>query len=469
MHLVYSSSLPLGLTKGRKARNIERRSWLDISENSNDPKTETTTTRSQQPSNGPALRVLYQRNFRLYWLGQLVSLVGTWMQQLAFSWVVLDLSRSAFALGTVNFVSALPPALLLLYGGTIADRFSKRKVLIVSQIAFMTGAFVLAWLVHSGYLRMWHILAMAVAMGVAQAFDLPASQALVPELVEPQQIAPAVQLNQAIFHGSRFIGPPLAGWLIARYGTYAGFLVNGISFVPVIATLFVIRSLRPGQSRPRKESTLTAMKVGFAYVQEHPFVLNLMGITALATTLVFPNMVVLMPYYVKDVLHQNAGAVGTVMGASGLGAFVGAMSLLVVRAEQRLRRIVLGMTGVTTAMLILGLTATVHLGQWGQVSTNLILVCVGAVVQGLSMSSSLGLVNSIIQQAVPDELRGRVTSLQTLVFIGIMPFSSLLMTKIVDIVSMPRELIGAALCYGVGAVILFRRLSGDKVKEALHA
>jgi MFS family permease len=439
---------------------------LEISQDSNDIEAHKALERPHQLSDGPALRVLSQHNFRLYWLGQLVSLVGTWMQQLALSWVVLDLSRSAFALGTVNFVSALPPALLLLYGGTIADRSSKRKVLIVSQTAFMVGAFLLAWLVHSGCLRMWHILAMAAAMGIAQAFDLPANQALVPELVEPQQIGAAVQLNQAIFHGSRFIGPSLAGWLIARYGTFAGFMVNGLSFMPVIATLFVIRSLRPGQPRPRKESALTAMKAGFAYVREHPFVLNLMGITALTTTLVFPNMAVLMPYYVKNVLHQNAGAVGTMMGISGLGAFVGAMSLLVVRAEQRLRRIALGMAGITLAMLLLSLCATVPLGQLGPFSTRLMLVCLGVVIQGLSMSSSLGLVNSIIQQMVPDELRGRVTSLQTLVFIGIMPFSSLLMTRIVDLVSMPRELIGAALCYGLGAGVLWRRLSGNKVKEA---
>jgi MFS family permease len=414
------------------------------------------------------MRVLAHRNFRLYWLGQLISLVGTWMQQLAFSWVVLGLSHSAFALGTVNFVGALPPALLLLYGGTIADRFNKRKVLIVSQFAFMVGAFVLAWLVHSGHLRMWHVMAMAVAMGVAQAFDMPASQALVPELVEPREIAPAVQLIQAIFHGSRFIGPPLAGWLIAHYGTYAGFLVNGLSFIPVIGTLFIIRSLRPGQPRPRKESALTAIKAGFAYVREHPFLMDLMGIVVLATTLVFPNMVVLMPYYVKDVLHQNADAVGVVMGASGFGAFLGAMSLLVVGSAQRLKRIVLGLTGVTVALLILSVSATAHLGHFGRFSPTLTLVCVGAMIQGVSMASSLGLVNTIIQQSVPDELRGRVTSLQMLVFIGIMPFSGLLMTKLVDLISMPRELMGAAVCYGLGAAFLFRRLSGAKVKEALH-
>ena len=415
------------------------------------------------------LGVLKQRNFLLYWSGQLVSLVGTWMQQLALSWVVLDLSSSAFALGTVNFVGALPPAILLLYGGTIADRFSKRKVLIYSQVAFMLGAFLLAWLVRGGHLQMWHVLAVAVAMGVAQAFDLPASQALVPELVEPRQIGSAVQLTQAIFHGSRFIGPPIAGLLIARYGSYAGFMANGFSFIPVIFTLFVIRSLRPGHPRASKEGTLTAMKAGFAYVREHRFVLDLMSITALTATLVFPNMAVMMPYFVKNVLHLNAGAVGSVMGSSGLGAFAGAMSLLVVRAEQRLRRIVLGMIGITTALLMVGASAYLHVQPIGSISPQLLLTCLGASILGLSLSSALGLVSTIIQQAVPDELRGRVTSLQTLVFAGIVPFSTLLITRLVDLVSMPIELTGAAICYGLGATWLFHRLSTDSARESIRA
>lgn len=418
-------------------------------------------------SQGSALYVLKRRNFLLYWLGQFVSLIGTWMQQLALSLVVLDMSHSAFALGTVNFVGALPPALLLLYGGTIADRFDKRKVLIVSQFIFMIGAFILAWLVKRGHVQMGYVLFMAAAMGVAQAFDMPANQALVPELVEREEIGAAVQLNQAIFHGSRFIGPPLAGWLIARYGTFAGFLVNGISFLPVIATLLVIRSLRPGLARPR-ENALQAMQAGFAYVRKNPFLIDLMGITALTTTLVFPNMAVLMPYYIKDVLHQNASAVGTMMGVSGLGAFGGAMSLLFIRAEHRFRRIVMGLAGITTSMVIMGVTALApHLGQFLSISGNLALACVGAFILGMSISSSLGLVNSIIQQSVPDELRGRVTSLQTLVFIGIMPFSGLLMTKIVDVVTMPRELLGAALCYGIGSFFLFHRLNTESGRGSL--
>lgn len=414
--------------------------------------------------------MLQRRNFLLYWLGQFVSLIGTWMQQLALSWVVMELTRSAFALGTVNFVGALPPALLLLYGGTIADRFDKRRVLLISQVVFMLGAFFLAWLVRGGHVQMWHILAVAVVLGIAQAFDMPANQALVPELVEREEIGAAVQLNQAIFHGSRFIGPPLAGWLIARYGTYTGFLVNGISFLPVIATLFVIRSLRPGLSR-RREGTLQAIQTGFAYVREHGLLLDLMGITALTTMLVAPNMVVLLPYYVKDVLHHDASAVGTVMGASGVGAFLGAMSLLAVGREGRLRRIGLGMAGLTVALLVMSGAAllTLPVARIGPLPANLAMACAGAALLGLSLSSSLGMVNSVIQQAVPDEVRGRVTSLQTLVFVGILPFSSLLMTKLVDMVTMPRELLGATLFYAAGAALIYRRLSGDAAREALHA
>lgn len=419
------------------------------------------------PAGGPAYRVLSQRNFLLYWLGQFVSMVGTWMQQLALSWVVLGLTKDAFALGTVNFVGALPPAILLLFGGTVADRFNKRKVLIVSQFIFMLGAFVLAWLVHGGHIQMWQILAMAVAMGITQAFDMPASQALVPELVEPKSISAAVQLNQATFHGSRFIGPPLAGWLIAQFGTYAGFLMNGLSFIPVIGTLFVIRSLRPGSPRPRTETTLDSMRAGFAYVKAHHFVLDLMAITAITTILVFPNMAILMPYYVKNVLHQNAAAMGSVMGASGLGAFFGAMTLLAVKPHGRLRRIAIGMWGITVGMSTLCFCGFVPLGRLGSLSANLAVVCCAAAVQGFSISSTLGMVGSIVQQVVPDELRGRVSSLQGLVFFGIMPFSGLLMTKIVDFVGMPTVLGAAAGCYVVASTIIFRRLGRDESREAI--
>jgi MFS family permease len=408
---------------------------------------------SKRPDDHRAFRVLRHRNFLFYWLGQLISLVGTWMQQLALNWVVLSLSKDAFALGTVNFVGAVPPALLLLFGGTIADRFAKRKVLIVSQCAFMIGAFVLAFIVKSGEIRMWHILVVAAAMGVAQAFDLPASQSLVPELVEPQDIAPAVQLNQAIFHGSRFLGPMLAGFVIARFGVSAGFVVNGLSFIPVIGTLFVIRSLRREQPRANKESTLQAIKTGFAFVRSNSLILHLMGLTALTATLVFPNFAVLMPYYVKEVLHQNAGVLGTVMGASGLGAFIGAMALVISRPKHRVNRIGLGMLGVTCMMTSVGV-----LGFMPNSPARLPLICLAVAIQGVCLATTMGLSGSIVQQVVPDELRGRVTSLQTLVFIGIMPFASLLVTKIVDLAGMPLVLIVSALAYGSGAAVLYGRL-----------
>jgi len=412
--------------------------------------------KNQNPEEKRAFQVLRHRNFRLYWIGQLISLVGTWMQQLALNWVVLSLSKDALALGTVNFVGALPQAVLLLFGGTIADRFAKRKVLIVSQCVFMAGAFVLALLVKGGGIQMWHILAMSVAMGIAQAFDLPASQSLVPELVEPRDIASAVQLNQAIFHGSRFLGPMLAGWMIAQYGVPAAFLSNGVSFIPVIGTLFVIRSLRREQPKPKKEKVLDAVKAGFAYVKTNPLILHLMGLTALTTTLVFPNFVVLMPFFVKNIMHQDASALGAVMGSSGLGAFGGAISLMMIRQSQRVNRIGVGMVGVSSMILLVGV-----LGLAPRGAAILPLVCVAAAILGVSMASTMGLAGSIIQQVVPDELRGRVTSLQTLVFVGIMPFASLLMTKIVDLVGMPTVLLVCAVGYGLGAGTLYLKLKQE--------
>ncbi len=382
------------------------------------------------------------------------------MQQLALNWVVLSLSKDAFALGTVNFVGALPPAVLLLFGGTIADRFAKRKVLIVSQCVFMIGAFILAFLVQGGHIQMWEILALAAAMGVAQAFDLPASQSLVPELVEPADIAPAVQLNQAIFHGSRFLGPMLAGYVIHQFGVAAGFVSNGISFLPVIGTLFFIRSLRREQPKRRKESTLESIKVGFNYVRSSPLMLHLMVLTALTSTLVFPNFAVLMPYYVKEVLHQDAGVLGNVMGASGLGAFVGAMFLIISRPKNRLNRMGLGMIGITCMMTCVGL-----LGFAQNVPGRLFLIYLVVAVQGVALASTMGLSGSIIQQVVPDELRGRVTSLQTLVFIGIMPFAGLLVTKIVDMVGMPLVLVLCAMAYGSGAGYLYFKLKREATMD----
>jgi MFS family permease len=463
-----------------------------------------------ETSPGP-LAVLGNRGFRLYWLGQIVSLVGGWMQALAQSWVTMELARGAFALGAVNFVSAIPGALLMLQGGVAADRFDKRRILIATQCLFMVSAFALAFLLKTGHLRFWHILLSAGILGIAFAFDLPASQALVPDLVEREHIPAAVQLNQAIFHGSRLIGPGLAGWLIGNYGAYSAFVANGVSFLPVIVTLMVIRPIREVENTvPR--SALRAMREGFAYVRVRPQLLSLLGLTALTTTLVFPNFAILMPFYVKNVLKLGATEVGFTMSSGGFGAFVGASALLLVPVGKRIHRIGLGMAGIVSGMLVLyaaphlGLGAARHLPMWvaalvvaaltalwlsrmrswrawragaaailglgalaiavarpqatvgGGLPDHLLIACAGTAMLSFSVSSALGMGATILQETVPDELRGRVMSLQSLVFVGIMPFSALIITKLVDLVTMPVELLAGAILYAALGAPLFRAL-----------
>lgn len=423
------------------------------------------------PAPKPPLAVLRQRNFRLYWIGQFISLTGTWMQVLAQGLLVMELSKSAMSLGWVNFASALPPAVLLLYAGAIADRRDKRKILIVTQCFFMLAAGGLALLVRSGTVQMWHVITFAGILGVAQAFDLPANQALVPELVERDEIPAAVQLNQAIFHGSRVIGPPVASLVVALASLYAAFVVNALSFIPVIATLVVIRALRHGEHKPTG-SMVEQIREGYSYVRSRPFMLALLGITASTTILIFPNLIVLMPYYFERVLmldpHGLAPkALGAEMSISGVGAVLGAVSLLTVPYQNRLGFIGRGLAGICLGIGIMALAPFLPAVGSGLFTLVLGVAAVGSFILGFSIAACLGMVATILQQNAPDRLRGRIMSLQTLVFTGTMPFAALLMSKITDIITMPVEMFAAAFLYGIAAVYLYRQLSRPAARAAI--
>jgi MFS family permease len=185
--------------------------------------------------------VLYNRNFRLYFVGQFISLTGMWMQGFAASWVVLDLTGSGFALAVVNFAFAVPGLLLMLYGGVTADRYDRRRILLWSQVAFMLLAFVSGTLVATGVIQLWQILLISLAMGAGQAFSMPAEQAMVPSLVQPRQIPQAIALNQVIFNGSRLLGPAVGGVLLALFGFASAYFFNGLSYIAVIVSLVMIR------------------------------------------------------------------------------------------------------------------------------------------------------------------------------------------------------------------------------------
>lgn len=393
-----------------------------------------------------ALQVLLQRDYLLFWGGMTISMVGTWMQGMALNWVVVsELSRSAAALGWINFAGSLPMLLFTLLGGVAADRQDRRKILYITQVAMMGLAFAFAYLIARGELALWHVLLLSALGGLAAAYDMPAFQAYYPTLVERRDLPRAIALNQASFHGSRVIGPALAGLALGAWGAASAFVANGVSFGAVILALLLIRT-RPERGEIPKGSTLGAMQEGLRYVARDPRLQALLGLTAITTLFVFPNFAVLLPLYASEVLKTGPGGLSVLMSASGLGALLGALLLLKVTPEGRVRRIVLGTVAVTVAILIMARTRSIFLA-------------VPAVaLLSLGVSSAMGLVSTIIQATVPDSLRGRVMSVHGMMFVGIMPFSALLVPGAAERLGLPGELQIAGILHGLLGAILLRRL-----------
>ncbi len=392
-----------------------------------------------------SLSVLRHRDFRIFWSGQAISLTGTWMQGMAQSWLVLGLTSSAFALGLVNFATAIPMVLLALLGGAAADRMDKRQILIVTQAVMMVLALVLGTLVALGLAQFWMVLLVALALGVTTAYDLPANQALVPELIDRHEIPKAIALNSAIFHGSRMVGPAVAGIVIALVGLAGAFLANGLSFVAVIASLLAIRS-RGAHPRPAGQSQWQAIKEGLAYVRSQPVMLAMLGITALTALFVFPSLAIMLPVYARDVLGVGVSEMGLIMAGTGLGALAGSMGMLMVRHHQQMRRIALGIAMLVTAMIALSVIRSLPLALLG--------------VMGLSfgISTSLGLAATVIQERVEGQLRGRVMSVWNLTFMGVLPFSGLGATALADSIGLPAVMRLSALLYALGDLGVYRWL-----------
>ena len=365
------------------------------------------------------------------------------MQIMAQGWVVTRLSKAAWVLGALNVTSTFPILALSMVGGGVADRFEKRRILIGTQVALMGLAFAFAALVHTGSIALGHIFALAFLAGVATAFDLPAAQAFPPELVPRPEIPKAVALMQAIFHGSRFIGPALAGFLVAHLGESSAFLANGLSFLAVIATLLVIHDYPRRQGDPSQRRS--GMGAGFRYVRTEPTVRALMTLTALTTTLVFPFLVVLMLYFLRHVLRVDAQGMGIVMSASGFGSLMGAIVLL------------FGDLRTLRAWLYAGVCG-IGLALWGiSLSHSLETAIPLVLVLSFCVSSLMGRVSQTIQHLVPDELRGRVMGVFGIAFVGLMPYAALLLSACTDAVGFGRTLQGTFVLYtGFGLAVLMR-------------
>lgn len=400
------------------------------------------------------LRVLRHREFAVFWAGQAISLVGTWMQAFAQGFLVTGLTTSALALGLVNFASSIPTLVLMPFGGVAADRMDRRRILVWTQWSMLILALAMGALVQTHRLQLWHVYIIALLLGIATAYDLPAYQSFYPQLVERKDLPQAISLNQAAFHGSRIIGPAAASALVALWGTAAAFFANAASFLAVIITLGMVRP-RPPRPEASQGSVWSFMREGFYYVRDRPSVRAVLGLTGITTLCVFPNMAVLMPFYARHILHVGARGLGWLMSMSGTGALLGAILLLTVPADRRVGRIALAAAVILITLSILA---------W---SRSLWISAAAVAFQSLAISTSLGLASIMVQEMVPDALRGRVMSLYSLMFTGVMPFASLLVTWLADAIGMRHELQIAAVVYGVVAQLLMWQLRGVTRKEAV--
>ncbi|MDB4894411.1 MAG: hypothetical protein JWN15_673 [Firmicutes bacterium] len=354
------------------------------------------------------LRALNHRDFRLFWSGQLISLIGTWMQSVGQSWLIIELTNSPLKLGLISALQFTPVLLLSLFAGALADRLPKRKLLIITQTVLMLLAFILAALKYTGHVQYWHVALLATALGIVQALDVPLRQAYLAEMVGKEDLVNAIALNSAIFNGARILGPAVAGILVARFGVALAFFMNGISFIAVIGALVAIRS--EGLPRPRRDRTmLQDIREGVTYAVQTPTVLLLLSLLLIVSLFVI-NYNVLVPVLAKDGLHMEAQGFGLLMSALGAGALAGSVAMAFMGRRQPPQSLVIG------AALVLCVATLAVAGAhqfYGAVALLFIIGCA----QILFTANC----NTAIQMTTPDELRGRVMSLYALVFAGVVP------------------------------------------------
>lgn len=396
------------------------------------------------------LRALQSKNYRLFFAGQAVSLIGTWMQTIAMSWLVYRLTGSPFLLGAVGFAADIPSFLFMPFAGVFADRFNRRKILIATQALSMIQAFVLALLVLSNTVQVWHLFVLAVFLGTVNAFDMPTRHSFVVDMIEQKEDLPnAIALNSLIFNGARLVGPSVAGILIASVGEGYCFFLNGASYMGVIIALLAM-NIRAQQLQPRGSSGVSEVQEGFSYTFRFTPLRNIILLTALVS-LVGISYNVLMPIIAKDVLQGGPNTLGYLMGSAGIGALVAAVLLAA-------RRSVLGLGKLIPAAATL---FGVGLMLLYFSSTFYIAMAVMPLI-GFGIMTQLASSNTLIQTIVDEDKRGRVMSIYTMAFRGIAPFGSLIAGSMAAHIGALNTLLlnGAALI--LGALLFAQQLPAMK-------
>ena len=391
-----------------------------------------------------ALRALRHRNFQLFFSGQLISLIGTWMQSVAQSWLVYRLTGSALLLGAVGFASQIPVFLFAPLGGITADRFNRRHIVIGTQVASMVLAFMLAAVTLLHKVQVWHVFVLAALLGVVNAFDIPGRQSFLVDMVGKEDLMNAIALNSSMFNGARIIGPAIAGIVVAKVGEGWCFFGDAVSYIAVIVGLFMMQ-VAPRKQRPMG-SPLEHVMEGFRFVRDTAPIRLLLFLLGLVSLVAMPYTV-LMPVFADRILHGGARGLGILMGATGVGALLGALTLATKTGVYGLGRwVTFSCAGFSISLVAFALSRNFLL-------STVLLVPVGFCMM-LQMSSS----NTLIQAMVPDELRGRVMSVYSMMFMGMGPFGALIAGAIADRLGAPLAVIMGAVAGLGGAVIFGMRL-----------
>ena len=378
-------------------------------------------------------------------MGQIVSLSGTWIQNVAQQWLVLELTHSAFQLGLVTTVQFTPLLLLALIGGAITDRVSKRNLLLATQVLSGALALLLGVLVQTGQVRYWHVLAIAGALGTVNAFYVPARQAFIPEIVSREALMSAVALNSAIFNLSRAAGPAIGGILIATVGLSLNFYLNAGSFLAVIVSLVLIRP-RPAPSGRHAENIWRSMGEGIRYIAATPVIYTILALIGVAS-LFGMNFTTLMPLFASNVLHVGSDGFGFLMGALGFGSLLGAIGLAFFSRPEWARRLILiGATVFTSTEILFGLSRSYPVSL-------LLLVIVGMFMTLFTTTANTGVLSQ-----TPPHLQGRVMSVYSLMFLGVTPFGSFLFGAAAQRFGAPAALIsGAAITLAFTILLIMLR------------
>lgn len=358
-----------------------------------------------------ALRSLRHRDFRRFWFGLIISVVGTWMQMVAQGWLVLKLTDSPLYLGLVGACGSLPMLVFALPAGVAADRFTKQRLLIITQSLAMVQAFVLAGLVHFGVVRIWHVMALAACLGTVNAFDMPTRHAMVLDLAAREDVLNAVALNSSAFNSGRIVGPAVAGLLVARAGMAGCFFINGLTF---FATIIALLTIRPRPPRAVLDGDLVRhIKDGLAWVRDNRHATWLLALTAVSSIFAMPYTT-LMPIFARDVLGVGPQGFGFLMSASGLGALTSALALTAFGSKWRLGLLTsIGSFSFPLALLLVSMAPVYALAA----------ACIYFTGVGMMLFNAVS--NTILQKTPPDALRGRVMSLRTFFFAGLGPVGNL--------------------------------------------